>query len=33
MKMKREGRVPTVPWGAKIGVPRTVVISGLIKGV
>jgi hypothetical protein len=33
MKMKGEGRVPHVQWGAKIGVPRAVVIMGLVKGL
>jgi hypothetical protein len=32
-KMKGEGRVPTVPWGGTIGVPRAVVILGLVKGL
>jgi hypothetical protein len=32
-KMMREGRVPTVPWGGKTGVPRAVVIMGLVKGL
>jgi hypothetical protein len=33
MKMRGEGRIPTVPWGSKIGVPRAVVIMGLVKGL
>jgi len=31
--MQTAGRVPTVPWGARPGVPRAVVIWGLVKGV
>ena len=31
--MQTAGRVPTVPWGSKPGVPRAVVIWGLVKGV
>jgi hypothetical protein len=31
--MHAAGRVPAVPWGSKLGVPRAVVILGLVKGV